>query len=38
VYEGLLYSIQFRVESKSEGGDEAWIIRMANSAIINGPR
>ena len=38
VYEGLLYSIQFRVESKSESGDEAWIIRMANSAIINGPR
>lgn len=38
VYEGVLYTIQFRVESKGERGDEAWITWMANSAIINGPR
>lgn len=38
LYEGVLYTIQFRVEGKSERGDEAVIVEMANSAIIGGPR
>jgi hypothetical protein len=38
VYEGVLYTIQFRVESNSTRVDEAKIIEMANSAILNGER
>ena len=38
IFKDVLYTIQFRVESKSAKEDEAVIIRMANSAIIGGPR
>jgi hypothetical protein len=38
VSDGILYTIQFRVEGKSEIEDEAEIVRMAKSAIAAGPR
>jgi hypothetical protein len=38
VYEGVLYSIQFNVGSRSASKDRAALVEMANSAILNGPR
>ena len=38
VYEGVLYTIQFRVEGKSHKREVAVIIEMANSAILAGAR
>ena len=38
VYGGVLYTIQFRVEGKSQQSDAAVIVEMANSAILAGAR
>jgi hypothetical protein len=38
MYEGVLYTIQFRVERKNDRRDRSALIEMANSAIVNGPR